>query len=117
MSWRNLVKLIAQHGPMTANQAQLHTTGDVRAHIAAAGREGLLVMPGKRGGRKGDRAPWVYRLSRLGELWVQGKAVYTAAPQTRPGARPGMCVRPSWLASLPPPNEIRLQSQHPGAAA
>lgn len=116
MSWRNVVDLIAKHGPMTANQAQLRTTGDVRAHIAKAGRQGLLLMPGRRGRVPGCQE-WVYSLSPLGRLWVEGKAVYTVAPQTRPGARPGMCVRPSWLASLPPGNEIRLQSQQPGAAA
>jgi hypothetical protein len=108
MSWRNVVKLIAQHGPMTANQAQLRTEGDVRNHIAEAGRQGLLVMPGKRGGRKGDRAPWVYRLSPLGLLWVEGRAAYCTAQQTKPRARPGKCVRPNWLASLPLGNEIRL---------
>lgn len=116
MSWRNLVALIAKHGPMTADQAQMRTVGDVRAHIAAAGRHGLLVMPGRRGRSPGN-GKWVYRLSRLGQLWVEGKAVYCTAPQTRPHARPGKCIRPSWLASLPPGNEIRLQSQQPGAAA
>lgn len=116
MSWRNVVDLIAKHGPMTANQAQLRTAGDVRAHIAEAGRQGLLQMPGRRGRVPGGQE-WVYSLSPLGQLWTEGKAVYTTAPQTRPHARPGMCIRPSWLASLPGTNEIRLQSHQPGAAA
>jgi hypothetical protein len=107
MSWRNVVKLIAKHGPMTANQAQLRTEGDARAYIRAACRYGLLVAPGRQGRLHGG-AEWVYRLSPLGVLWVEGRAAYCTAQQTRPRTRQGKCIRPSWLASLPLGNEIRL---------
>lgn len=107
MSWRNVVDLIAKHGPQTWCALQLRTEGDVRTHLREAGLQGLVHMPGHCTGNR----RWVYSLTPLGRLWVEGKAVYTVAPQTRPGARPGMCVRPSWLASLPPGNEIRLHQQ------
>lgn len=113
-AWRLVVRELYERGPLRGTEVRSlfkseELTGPYTA-LQTAARMGLVRSPGR-----GTNQP--YTLTDAGRAMVENRLA-AVVPKYRTGRQKGgrpqgtqLVLRPTWLASLPPANEIRLRQE------